>query len=392
MYIKRNAEKILKHFCSLFPAVAVTGPRQSGKSTMLRNIFSKNYQYVSFDDPAQIQLFESDPVGFMDSLILPVILDEVQKLPAIFPYIKIAIDNNRNHYGSFILTGSSQFSFIKQITETLAGRIGFINLLPLDYTELTAAQAEKQMLHGSYPELVARNYSGITEWYSAYVSTYLDRDVRTLYNIGNYRDFRRFLFLLAAYSAQELNMSVISREIGVTVKSIQHWISTLEASYIIFLLPPYFNNLGKRIVKRPKIYFYDTGLVCHLTSIRSAETLERGPLAGPIFENYVIAELKKNHLHTGADCEMFYYRNNAGLEADLIILNNQTQETAYFEIKHSKTIKPEFAGSLKQLIGLEEISNRKKNNISGCVIYRGNSVRQLNQKIQFKPLKAIFSN
>jgi len=293
-YLSRKIEQTIKHYTSIFPAVAVTGPRQSGKSTLLREIFGKKYTYVTFDDPIVVEQFLSDPKGFMAEYNNKIIYDEAQKVPDLFHYLKIEIDNDRNNYGKFLLTGSSQFAFTKNITETLAGRIGMLALLPFQKQEIPQKQQHNQILLGGYPELVNRNYKNTKEWYSAYLSNYLERDVRSLSNIGNMRDFQRLISLLASRTAQELNMSKLAREIGVNIKTIQNWISVLQASYIIFLLPPYHRNLGKRIVKRPKLYFYDTGLLCYLAGIRNIEILEKGPLQGEIFETYIVSEIMKS--------------------------------------------------------------------------------------------------
>ncbi|HNV47372.1 MAG TPA: ATP-binding protein [Spirochaetota bacterium] len=383
-YLHRDAEKTIARYCSLFPAVALTGPRQSGKSTTLKKLFESEYRYVTFDDPTQGAFFDDDPKGFMKRHSGRVIFDEVQKAPKIFDYLKLAIDEDRGSYGHYILTGSSQFAFVKGITESLAGRIGMLSLLPFQYSEIPSPLRERQIVNGSYPELVMRKYDGLGEWYSSYIANYLERDVRSLYNLGNLRDFRRLLMLLAARSAQELNMSELAGEVGVSVNTIRSWISILEASYIIFLLPPYHRNLGKRIVKRPKIYFYDTGIICHLTGISDRKLLDRGPLAGPVFENYIVSEIKKIILHNGRESELYYFRNNLGLEADCIIEDRHAQTVHYVEIKNTRTAKPRMADSLVKLIDLEknEISPSTRS-IEGRIVYAGEERTALSDSIQF---------
>ena len=281
-------EKVLFKYLKLFPAVSITGPRQSGKSTMLKECLQDKYEYVTFDRVQNIENFESDPQGFIDKYNNNVIFDEVQKAPQVFNYIKVMIDEDRKNYGKFILTGSSQFSMVKGITETLAGRIGNISLLPFQYSEIPGKLKDRQLIYGSYPEIVLRDYSGSSEWYESYIQNYLERDIRNLANIGNLRDFKRFINLLASRTSQEFNASNYARDLGVNYKTIQSWTSILEASFIIFTLEPYIHNLGKRIIKRPKIYFWDTGLVCYLTGITKMDLLEKGPLCGPVFENYII--------------------------------------------------------------------------------------------------------
>jgi len=377
-YFPRTIEKTIKDYLTIFPAVGITGPRQSGKSTTLQKVFGRQYRYVTFDDPLVVNYFENDPRGFMEKYGNKVIFDEVQKSPEIFHYLKLAIDRDRQNTGKFILTGSSQFSFIKHITESLAGRIGLLSLLPFQRREIGKDLRPKQILKGSYPELAGRKYFKAKEWYAAYVNNYIERDVRSLYNVGNLRDFQRFINLLAARVAQELNMSVLANDLGVNVKTIQHWISILEASYIIFLLPSYHKNLGKRIIKRPKLYFYDTGLICYLTGIKDEDTLFRGPLDGPIFENYVISEVKKIILHENLDTHAFYFRSNLGLESDLILEDREKKIIKFVEIKSGKTATYAMVKNLKKLVALEQQSKHiAKVKVTGCLVYRGKAEEPL---------------
>ena len=219
------------------------------------------------------------------------------------------------------------------------------------------------MYQGSYPELVGRKYRGAFDWYTSYLDTYLTRDVRDLRDIGDIRDFRRFVQMLAARVSQVLNMSEVARDIGISVPTVKKWISVLEASYIVFLLPPYYRNLGKRIVKSPKLYFFDTGLVSYLTGIRTHELFEHGPLYGPLFENYIISEIYKKELHVRSGAELFYYRTSNGMEIDLII--DRKPEQQFIEINPSKTYRLEMARSLLQL---------KMNRGLALLLYRGRPV------------------
>jgi predicted AAA+ superfamily ATPase len=371
-YLPRIAEKLIRKYLSFFPAVAITGPRQSGKSTTLRNIFSSEYRYITFDDPLQVEYFESDPKGFFKEMSDRVIFDEVQKVPGIFPYLKMAIDSDRQNYGKFILTGSSQFALIKDITESLAGRIGSVSLLPFQFGEIPEKLRSRQILEGSYPELVTREFAGAREWYAAYISNYIERDVRSLLNVGSLKDFRRLILLLAARVSQEFNASTLARELGVSVKTVQSWISVLEASYIVYLLPSYHRNLGKRIVKRPKLYFYDTGIVCYLTGLRDYEMLDKGPLAGPVFENYCLAEILKGVLHSGADISLYYFRSNSGLETDIIIQDRDRDKTLYLEVKNTATARFRMIEPLKKLIELEEANEfLRPAEVKGFLLYKG---------------------
>lgn len=345
-YRTRVAEKKLQEYRQFFSVVGITGPRQSGKSTLLLEKFS-DYAYVNFDDIRLTNAFYEDPQKFMRLHADHVIFDEVQKVPELFNYIKIAVDKDRDVPGKFILTGSSQFSFMRKISESLAGRIGLLSLLPYQFSELPSFAHEDAIFRGSYPELVEKKYQLANDWFSSYIDTYINTDVRTLINIGEMRDFMRLMSLLAANTAQQLNLSRYANDIGVDVKTIKRWLSVLEASYIIFFLPPYYENLGKRITKSPKIYFYDTGLVSYLTGISEKEHYEKGPMAGSLFENYVIAEIYKRELHSKSNTNLYYYRTTHGVEVDLIIDHKRYKEL--IEIKKSETYHPRMIKSIEML-------------------------------------------
>lgn len=371
-YLTRKIENQIKRYLKIFPAVGITGPRQSGKSTTLKTIFGDKYKYVSFDDPLNVQFFTSDPRGFLKQNNRHIIFDEVQRVGQIFNYLKIEIDNNRDDYGRYLITGSSQFALIKSITESLAGRIGLLSLLPFELRETPPSLQKTHILFGGYPELITRKYKNSKEWYGAYLTNYIERDVRTLHNIGNLRDFHRLIMLLAARVSQELNMSSLASEIGVTVKTIQSWLSILEASYVVFLVPSYHNNLGKRLTKRPKICFYDTGFVCYCTGIENMDILRRGPLDGQLFENYIIAETKKLIMHSGKNEEIFYFRDNLGVECDLIIEDKAASTLKFIEIKSSDTPKPEMMKNVRNLIEKQKSSQKyNAQSIQGYLIYRG---------------------
>lgn len=377
-YQKRTTETLVNRMLKVFPVVGVTGPRQSGKSTLLKNIL-KNYEYVTFDDAQKIRLFEDDPEGFIQNYRKKVIFDEVQLVPSLFSMIKLFIDRDRQNYGNFVLTGSSQFSFLKSTSESLAGRIGLLSLLPFQYSEMPKALREESIFRGSYPELVMRDYFESELWYSSYVDTYLNKDLRTLANIGDIRDFRRFMHLIAANVAKPLDMSSYAKQIGISVPTIKRWISVLEASYILFLLPPYYQNFGKRIVKSPKVYFFDTGLVSFFTGIQSFEQYDLGPLAGSIFENYIISEIYKKELHSGSLAELYYLRTQDGAEVDLIVDRKSQKEL--IEIKKSSTFKPNMIRALKAY---------KQNNDQAYLLYQGEKERY--QKIEILPFDLYLNN
>lgn len=325
-YIHRQIEKVLLELVESFSSVAVTGPRQSGKSTLLKNLLV-DYKYISLDDPLVREQALSDPSMLLDGLGKKIIVDEIQYAPSILSYIKMRIDSERQSKGYYVFTGSQQFSMIKNLGDSLAGRVALLDLLPFSVDERKKCQDIRDdldafvgaCLSGSWPELATDESISRTAWYGSYLQTYIERDVRSLYNIGNLRDFQRFLQLLAVRCSQALNMSVLAREIGISVSTIRNWISVLEAGRLIYLLQPFYDNLGKRIVKSPKIYFTDCGLVCYLTGIKDRDHLLQGPMAGALFENFCVQELLKIFSERGQRPNMFYLRTNNDLEVDLLI-------------------------------------------------------------------------
>lgn len=363
MYRRRHIEAKILDYLGLFPVVGLTGPRQSGKSTTIRKLLSARYRYVSFDDLNAVHRFHTDPERFMGVYDDRVIFDEIQRVPELLHYAKLLVDRDRKNAGKFVLTGSSQFAFMKGVSESLAGRIGLLTLLPFQYSEMPSRLREESVFRGGYPELVERGYRGAFEWYTSYLDTYLTRDVRTVGEIGDIRDFRRFLHLLAARVSQLLNMSEIARELGISVPTVKKWISILEASYVVFLLPPYHRNLGKRIIRSPKLYFHDTGLVAHLTGIRNRELFEHGPLEGALFENYIVSEVLRWEVHRGSDTALFFFRESNGNEIDLIIDRKVQQE--YIEIKSGFTFRPDMGKTLLRLGGDAE---------KRTVVYRGRRI------------------
>ncbi len=344
-FTPRQLEKTLKSLVTQFPAVVVTGPRQSGKSTLLKKLFSPEYQYVTFDDPVKRETALRDPRFFLESLGEKVILDEIQYVPHLTDYLKILIDEDRSKRGRFILTGSQQFSMMKTIGDSLAGRVAVTELLPFSHPELKQALNSDPhyktpadffthaILRGSYPEPALDTTIERDAWYGSYLQTYLERDIRSIYNIGHLREFQNFLKLLAGRAGQILNLNSLSVEAGVTVPTLKNWVSILEASRLIYLLPPYYRNLGKRITKSPKIYFLDLGLLGYLLSIEKVDF--ESPMAGALYENFVVAEAVKAQLHAGKRPSLYFYRTYAGLEIDLLV--EKGQRLYPVEIKATKT-------------------------------------------------------
>jgi predicted AAA+ superfamily ATPase len=343
MYYRRTLSKAFAQALSLFPSVLVSGPRQSGKSTFVRHELGEKATYVSFDDPLQRSFADQDPQGFLDQFGTgPVILDEIQYCPDLLPYIKLHIDNDRGRKGKWILTGSQQFRLMEKTGETLAGRIAILELLPFSIAErpdMGASGADRRSLErvlwiGGYPDPVI-NPESRELWLSSYVQTYLERDVRNLINVKDLRTFGQFLALCASRHGQELNYADLSREIGISQPTVKGWISALEASFILFLLPPYHENLGKRIIKAPKLYFLDSALQAYLTRQNSPQYLVSGPGGGAAFEGLIVTELYKAFSAHNMKGTLFFWRSHDGLEVDLII--NRANLLIPVEIKLSGT-------------------------------------------------------
>lgn len=324
-----------KHALTQFRALCITGPRQSGKTT-LSKLLAKNKPYVNFENPSVQHEAEQNPQEFLKQFKQGAILDEVQRVPAIFRYLQGILDQNRTR-GQFILTGSNNFLLQEQVSQSLAGRAGYLSLLPLSYAELQNAKwdaldVNRHILTGGYPEIWNEKLVADT-WLKSYVQTYVQRDVRLIRNISNLALFTRFIYLCATHAGQILNRDELARQTGVDTKTVLSWLGLLENSYIIYLLQPWHNNLNKRIVKSPKLYFYDTGLLCHLLGLKSVAALKASRQYGFLFENWIISELKKNRFNNGENEGLYYFRDNVGNEVDLITEKNG--EPFAIEIKAS---------------------------------------------------------
>lgn len=356
MYLPRLIEKTLKKVSRTFPAVVITGPRQSGKSTLLSHFLpASRGTYLSLDDIHVRALIQEDPKGFLLKSDKPVVLDEIQDFPEILPYVKVLIDQDRRP-GQWFITGSQQFSLMKNVSESLAGRAGILTLPPFQLRERKDIHSlENFMFRSSYPELIVNRKSDAMLWYSSYLQSYLERDVRKLTNVHDLRDFEQLLKLLATRSGQELHYSNLSSDLGISVPTVRRWISVLEASYIIFLVPPYFNNYGKRIIKAPKLYFYDIGLLNYLTGIRHPTQVLQSPMAGAIFETAVISEIVKRKHAEGLKPEIYFWRSQSGIEIDLIVLEDGNYVP--YEIKMASAIKPLFYKNLRYWL---ELTKNKK--------------------------------
>jgi predicted AAA+ superfamily ATPase len=358
MYYKRELETIIRRAITQFPAVLVTGPRQAGKSTFLRHALSE-YRYTTLDDPGTRTLAIRDPELFLSQHPTPLIIDEIQYAPDLLIYLKIKIDADRSNYGRYVLTGSQMLQLMEGVTETLAGRIAIFQLYPLHWKEISAIPGYesaakddratfKQMVRGFYPELFHPSAPDWSDWFSSYIASYLDRDVRDMRTISDLSRFQTFLALLATRAGQLLNLSEISKECGVSHPTVKDWLSILQATYVVHLLKPYFKNHSKRLVKSPKLYFVDTGLLCYLLGIDSAERLLNYPQKGAIFENMVVMEKIKQMSSRAERRELYFYRTSSGLEVDLLM--ERAGELEAYEIKCAKTITAQMAGPLNQFL------------------------------------------
>jgi predicted AAA+ superfamily ATPase len=348
----RDIEATLNSLLQGFPVVTITGPRQSGKTTLARKIFSHK-PYLSLEDPDVRMMCTDDPRGFLSRLPDGAVLDEVQRAPEILSYLQTRIDAD-GRMGLFVLTGSQQFGLMSGITQSLAGRTAFIELLPFSIHELTAAQSCPQtlndaILHGGYPPIYDRSLSP-RQWFPAYVTAYVERDVRQLVNVQDLSVFQRFVRLCAGRSGQLLNLSSLAADCGITHNTAKAWISVLEASYILFPLRPHFANFNKRRVKSPKIYFYDTGLLCWLLGIQEPDQLAVHPLRGAVFETFVISELVKTRLNRGERAELYFWRDSNGFEVDVIA--EAGGQLMPIEIKAGQTINRDFFTSLERWMAL----------------------------------------
>lgn len=400
-YRARTLEAALRRAAREFPAVLVTGPRQSGKSTTLRHVFRRTHRYVSLEPLDVREVARADPRGFLAAHAAPVILDEIQHVPSLLPYIQELIDRTRHTTGQFLLTGSQMLGLHEHVSESLAGRIAVLRLLPFTERERRGAPAARsglldvatpmvararvperslwaEFLRGRYPEPALHPRRDSSLWHASYVQTYLERDVRAVRQVGDLGEFQRFLRALAARSAQLLNLADLSRELGIALNTAKAWLSVLEATHQVIVLRPYHANVTKRLVKTPKVYFLDVGTLCHLVGLRDPEHARLGPMAGAIFETAVVTDVFKSWWHQAQEPRVSFWRTATGREVDLLI------ETADgiipVEIKASATARPEFATALLAL--RDDLGDLVR---PGAVVYSGTEPMPLGHGVRAIP-------
>ena len=385
MYIKRTIEKSIERANKFFPVVLVTGPRQVGKTTVLQNCETQPRTYVSLDTLENRELAKNDPTLFLQRYPAPVLIDEIQYAPELFPYIKASVDKEKKS-GMYWLTGSQQFHLMKNVSESLAGRVGILQLEGLSQNEKNGhpdvppflpteeyiktkvhSAAETDLLKiyeliwkGSYPKLYPADSDYWAVFYESYMQTYIERDIKALSAVGNELDFVKFMRALAARTGEMLNYSELANDVGVSQPTIKSWLSILQASGLVYILRPYYNNVGNRFIKTPKVYFMDTGLACYLTGWKTPEVLESGAMSGNMFETYVVSEIIKSYWHNGKQPDIYYYRDKDKREIDVLLHENGT----LYPIEIKKKSNPD-KGDIKAFNVIEPLKQKRG---SGAVV------------------------
>lgn len=347
--IQRALEKVLKEAARRFPAVVITGPRRTGKTTLLRMLFPKA-RYILLEDPDIQGRVRSDPRAFLDELRPPVIFDEIQNAPELLGYVRTIIDMGPRRGGQWLFTGSQEAPLMQGISESMAGRAAILQLMPFSMAETSKVN----LLHGGFPEVLAHP-RGRDLWFSSYLQTYLERDVRAIANVRDLATFRRFLALVASRHGQVLSRTDLAAPLGVSLPTIGEWLRILEITGQIHLVPPYFENFGKRLIKSPKVYIADSGLACYLLGLTSQAEVERSPFLGALFEGMVASEILKSQINRGGRKELYYFRDQQGLEVDFLVPRPGTK-LWLVEAKAAKTVRPAQA---TPLLHLQRALNRK---------------------------------
>ena len=376
-FIPRLISTPIKHMAEKYPILMVTGPRQSGKTTLLREQFPE-YHYVNLEQGNMRSFALEDPIGFLQEYNGKTIIDEAQRVPSLFSYLQVKVDEYRK-MGQYILSGSQNFLLMENVSQSLAGRVGLFKLLPLSLAELMATdfKYKREDIHraiyqGGYPTLFDRDLSP-SQFFPTYLETYIERDVRSLSNVQNLNTFRGFLQLCAGRVGQPLNIQSLGTEAGISSATVKNWLSILEASFVLFRLNPYFANINKRVVKSPKLYFYDTGLLCQLLNLSDAEQLKQFYSRGSLFENYIIVEMMKNRYNAFLQSNMYFWRDSNRTEVDIVMDENGNLDL--FEIKMSQTIQSNF---LKGIRSFRKASPSRSGN--DIVFFNGESQRRTEKR------------
>lgn len=406
MYINRTISEVISQTSNSFKVILVTGPRQVGKTTVLLKLKEEDRSYISFDDIEVRLSAKEDPAGFIDRIKLPVLIDEVQYVPEIFPYIKMAVDKS-DLTGQFWLTGSQQFSMMKNISESLAGRVAIMDMKGISLAEeegreqtssfiptkeclnernnICCPYSSEEIFHkiwrGSFPHVVTDNGKTWQRFYESYLTTYLERDVRDYLKVDDLMSFRKFIQVAAARSGQMLNYREISKDVGVSEPTIKSWFNVLQATGLVTMVYPYYKNITKRILKTPKFHFTDTGLCCFLTKWVNPDVLEAGAMAGALFETYVVSEIIKSYVHNGMAANIYYYADKEKREVDLLIEQNGLIHP--IEIKKSASIRN------SNFKGFSFLENLKMPIGHGCVICLSKNLISYNQEIDIVPVGYI---
>lgn len=407
MYLTRTLEKSIQKVSDFFPVLLVTGPRQVGKTTILQACGSEGRNYISLDTLENRSLAQNDPALFLQRFKAPLLIDEIQYAPQLFPYIKAAVDEQKQS-GMYWLTGSQQFHLMKNVSESLAGRVGILHLegfsqaerdgqperrlfLPTPKAiEARAAFAPKtdieavfhQIWKGSYPRMHEADDDMWQFFYDAYVQTYIERDIRDLGSVGNELDFLKFMKVLAARTGQLLNYSDIARDVGISAPTVKAWVSLLQTSGLIFILQPYHNNINSRVIKTPKVYFMDTGLVCYLTGWNAPQTLENCAMSGELLETYVISEIVKSWWHNGKQPNIYYYRDKDRRGIDVILEENGV----LYPIEIKKKSNPN-AGDIKAFDAIETVLKQKRGH--GAVLCMARTHLPITAEVDAVPISYI---